>query len=430
MNFISLFFIGVAALFNVAWHHPQSLPTVYQLTLNSVQYAVCDISTPSAQYGTVCNFLDGLRLPAAPVVLTISAPDRYSWAELPPPPPVDANNSLVVTSSKPSLSQKVTSTAVVVRTPTASSKSLTPPDWLLDATDVVLTLLWLVLMCGLTILVYGAIWFKVEGVPENIIRGLTWLFCGPPVAIRRRVRRTDAKVEAPVYSPVTDSVDYDNTAGDVPETVPSLSSGPPAPDVPTPHPPVTEVSEQPVATSTTDAEPRKRVRCAARCQRIRKQKAQARAEQQEPAVEHLANAQTDPVEPRCSSRGGKQVRKRQRKQELKVARRAEADAVAGPSLAPIATPEFTADDFPPLGAGTSVQAKPIQLGMSFAAMVATGAPSPTAVIHKGAWTVKLNPAYGRPPADIKRRLVGSYVEEDWLRLDEEAWRKGRRKKKD
>ncbi|KAI0770825.1 hypothetical protein BC629DRAFT_778462 [Irpex lacteus] len=427
MNFISLFFIGIAALFNVAWHHPQSLPTVYQLTLTSVQYAVCDISTPSAQYGTVCNFLDGLRLPAAPVVLTISAPDRYSWAELPPPPPVDANNtSLVVTSSKPSLSQKVTSTAIVVRTPTASSKSLTPPDWLLDATEVVLALLWLVLMCGLMILVYGTIWLKVEGVPENIIRGLTWLFCGPPVAIRR-VRPTISEVEVPVYNPADRG---DNSAGDVPETTSGVSSGPHPPAAPTPEPPAVEVAERHVATSTTDAEPRKRVRCAARCQRIRKQKAQARAEQQEPAVEHITNAQTDPVEPRRSSRGGKQVRKRQRKQELKVARRAEANAAAGPSLVPIATPEFTANNFPPLGAGTSVQAKPIQLGMSFAAIVATGAPSPTAVIHKGTWTVKVNPAFGRPPADIKRRSVGSYVEEDWLRLDEEAWRKGRRKKKD
>lgn len=429
MNFISLFFIGVAALFNVAWHHPQSLPTVYQLTLTSVQYAVCDISTPSAQYGTVCNFLDGLRLPAAPVVLTISAPesDRYSWAELPPPPPVDANTSLVVTTSKPSLSQKVTSTAVV-RTLAASPKSLTPPDWLLDATDIVLALLWLVLMCGLTILVYGTIWYKVEGVRKNIIRGLAWLFCGPPV-VNRHVTQADSEVEAPAYIHVTDSVDCDDTAGDTPETEPSFSSGPPAPAGPTPEPLVTVVAEQPVATPTTDAEPRKRVRCAARCQRMRKQKAKARAEQ-EPAVEHPENAQTDPVETRHSSRGGKQVRKRQRKQELKVARRAEANAEAGPSSIHIAIPEFTADEFPPLGADANVQAKPIQLGMSFAAMVATGAPSSTAVTHRGTWTVKVNPAFGRPPADIKRPLVGSHVEEDWLRLDEEAWRKGRRKKKD
>ncbi|KAI0770807.1 hypothetical protein BC629DRAFT_1442113 [Irpex lacteus] len=386
MNFVSLFFIGVAALFNVAWHHPQSLPTVYQLTLTSVQYAVCDISTPSAQYGTVCNFLDSLRLPAAPVVLTISAPDsnRYSWAELPPPPPVDANISLVVTASKPSLSQK----------------SLTPPDWLLDATDVVLALLWLVLMCGLTILVYGTIWYKVEGVPENIIRGLAWLFCGPPR------HTTDAEVESPDCNPVTDSVARNDTAGDVPETVTSFSSGPPAPAAPTPEPLVTESHQlRTLSPGSVFAAPLGARGSGSRRLRL--------GRTQEPAVEHLANAQTDPVEPRRSSRGGKQVRKRQKKQELKVARRAEANAAAGPSSIPVAIPEFTADEFPPLGAGTSVQAKPIQLGMSFAAMVAT--------------------AFGRPQADIKRWSVdnGDVEEsrEDWLRLDEEAWRKGRRKNK-
>ncbi|KAI0818825.1 hypothetical protein BC629DRAFT_1435641 [Irpex lacteus] len=427
MNFVSLFLIGVAALFNVAWHHPEALPTVYQLTLASVQHVVCDISSPSAQHGSVCNLLDDLRLPSAPVVLTIAAPDSDLvpwWAQQ---PVLDANNSLPAASKH--LDSPVVSTALIhVPTESESSTPQTPPDWLHEATDIVLALLWLVLMSGLVILIYGTIWFKVDGSFENVIRGLTWMFCGP-LPVDRSVNTT-AQLAAPVSTHVVALDNRDFGSGDVPRPVLAVSSSPRSPLVPERL--VAEVPRS-VVVPTPEAEPRKRVRCAARCQRIRKQKAKARESQQEPAVEHPESeqSQTNPDEPRRGSRGGKQVRKRQRKQELKAARRAEANAEAGPSSASIAAPTITDnDEFPPLR-DIDVQADPIQFRVSFAAVVATGAPSPSAAIRRGSWSVKVNSGVERPQVEGKRRAIDGVVEEsreEWLDLDEEAWRKGRRKK--
>ncbi len=426
MNFVSLFLIGVAALFNVAWHHPEALPTVYQLTLASVQHVVCDISSPSAQHGSVCNLLVDLRLPSAPVVLTIAAPDSDLvpwWAQQ---PVLDANNSLSVASKH--LYSPVVSTALIhVPTASESSRPQTPPDWLLEATDVVLALLWLALMLGLVVLIYGTIWYKVDGSFENVVRGLTWMFCGPLPVDRSQAVHTTVQLAIPVS---THAVAHDFGSGDVPRPVLAVPSSAHSPLVPERL--VTEAPTS-VVVPTPEAEPRKRVRCAARCQRIRKQKAKARESQQEPAVEHPESeqSQTNPDEPRRGSRGGKQVRRRQRRQELKEARRAEANAEAGPSSACITTPAFTDnDEFPPL-CGVDVQVDPIQFRVSFAAVVATGALSPTAAIRRGSWTVKVNPAVERPQVEGKRRAMDGVVEEsreEWLDLDEEAWRKGRRKK--
>ena len=108
MNILTLFIVAVAALFNVG-QLPQPLPTVYQLTLNSVESVVCDPS--SSRRSIVCNMFDTLRLPAPPVVLRIVAP--------PPALDVPMNSSLLngpPTEADLRLPPKVASHALVVST--------------------------------------------------------------------------------------------------------------------------------------------------------------------------------------------------------------------------------------------------------------------------------------------------------------------------
>ncbi|KAI0092727.1 hypothetical protein BDY19DRAFT_925866 [Irpex rosettiformis] len=438
MNIIALFIIAVAALFNIG-QLPQPLPTVYQLTLNGVESVVCDSSFPSSRRGTVCNILGALRLPSAPVTLTIVAPPP------PPPtassPPVDTNSSL---SDEPSpesnrrLPPSGVSTSLIVSpmVSTQSRSTWTFPTWTLPASpflDIILTLFYCLFTTFWVGFITITIWRNEDDPRKSIVRWLTWFFYDRFKPLRR------ASPEGSLY--------YKNDAHQVDgwsyyeirwhffnQNSPVIRFIRPV--VPEPEPPVIEEPQIEVA----EPEPRKHVRSAARCQRIRRQKAKARAEQQEhaPVEEPESEAEPEvveePVAPRRNTRGGKQVKKRQRRQELKEARRVATNAEAGPSTRPAVVPEFNDDNFPALP-GTNIEPKAVQYEYPFATIAAVCRPSPTAAIRKGSWTVKVNinpdaGAVSRPK--VRRGVVGNRVEEledRWIDLEEEVWRNGRRKRK-
>ncbi|KAI0092723.1 hypothetical protein BDY19DRAFT_925845 [Irpex rosettiformis] len=430
MNIIALFIIAVAALFNIG-QLPQPLPTVYQLTLNGVESAICDSSFPSSRRGTVCNILGVLRLPSAPVTLTIVAPPPPP----PPPtassPPVDTNSSL---SDEPSpesnrrLPPSVVSTSLIV-SPMVSTQ-WTFPTWTLPASpslDTILTLFY----CLFTTFWVGFIAIIIlrnEDDPrKSIVRWLTWFFYDRFKPLRRTSPEGSLYYKNDIRQ--VDSWSYYEIRWHF------FNQNSPVirfirPVIPGPEPSVIE--EPQVEATEPEPEPRKHVRSAARCQRIRRQKAKARVGQQEPVPAEEPEVVEEPVAPRRNTRGGKQVRKRQRRQEQKEARRAAANAEAGPSTRPAVVPEFNDDNFPALP-GTNIEPKAVQYEYPFATIAAVRRPSPTAAIRKGSWTIKVNPdAESVPRPEVKRSVVGNRVEglEDrWIDLEEEVWRNGRRKRK-
>ena len=305
---------------------------------------------------------------------------------------------------------------------------------MLPAPGVVLQLFCGLLLASCIGLASILIWCNFDTLLGSLLRGLTWFFCDP-LPRRRRATLED------YYWSTIDRVDY----GDYSEL--NLYYEPDLPAVrvvsPTPFNPPADTSESPAVEgpyTTEHEEPRRRVRSATRCQRVKKQKAQAHEEQQNPepapvqAEEPELEELVEPVEPRRNRRGGKQVRRRQRYQELKEARRAVANAEAGPSTRPQAVPKFDDDNFPALP-GAKAEAEPVQYRHSFAVVAKVGHPSANAAIHRGSWIVKLNAEPESPPRRLElggRGAEGSWaigIEDGWIDLEEEAWRKGRRKKK-
>ncbi|KAI0092805.1 hypothetical protein BDY19DRAFT_926386 [Irpex rosettiformis] len=434
MNIITLFIIAVTALFNIG-QLPQPLPTVYQLTLNGVESVICDSSSPSSRHGTICNILGALRLPSAPATLTIVAP---------PPPmtpsfPIDTNSSL---SDEPSpessrrLPPSVVSTSLIVSpmVSTQSRSTWTFPTWTLPASPSFGTIL-IPFYCLFTTFWVGFIaitfWRNEDDPRKSIARWLTWFFCDRFKPLRRASREGSLYYKNDVHQ-VDDWSYYEIRWHFFNQNSPVIRFIQPI--VPEPEPPVIEE----VAEPALEPEPRKHVRSAARCQRIRRQKAKARAEQQEPAPVEESEAEAEPkaveeqVVPRRSTRGGKQVRKRQRRQELKEARRAAANAEAGPSTRSAVVPEFNDDNFPALP-GTNIEPKAMQYEYPFATIVAVCRPSPTAAIHKGSWTIKVNPdAEPAPQPKVNQggiRNRPEELEDRWIDLEEEVWRNGGRKRK-
>ncbi|KAI0089144.1 hypothetical protein BDY19DRAFT_993370 [Irpex rosettiformis] len=420
MNIITLFILAAVALFNIG-QLPQPLPTVYQLTLNGVESIVCDLSASTLRRGTVCNILDALRLPAAPVVLTIVAPPPPKPASL----PTETNSSL---NDEPTLEfnrrlpPAVVSTSLIV-SPMVSSQSIpTSPAWMLPSFDTIVTLFYVLLATFWMSFIVITIWHNDHDPRKSIVRWLTWFFCD-----RFKARRASSKDYRNVLT--ADQVDYgsyDDIHWDLfRHKLAAIRSVQPV--VPGPSPPVVEEMQP----EGPELELRKHVRSAARCQRIRRQKARARAEQQEHVATEEPQAETDreaPVEARRNKRGGKQVRKRQRKQELKEARRAAVNAEAGPSSIPATVPELNDDNFPALP-GTNIEPNPVQYQYSFAIIAEVGRPSPTAAIR---WTVKTNPDPEPSRPRLERRAADSRVKElreEWVDMEEEVWRKGRRKRK-
>ena len=167
---------------------------------------------------------------------------------------------------------------------------------------------------------------------------------------------------------------------------------------------------------------------------MKKQKAREEEQQYAESAPVQAEELAEPAEPPRNRRGGKQVKRRQRYQELKEARRAAANAEAGPSTGPLVVPKFNDDNFPALP-GANTKAEPVEYKHSFAVVAKVGRPSANAVIRPGSWTVKINAGPESPPRRLElggRGAEGSWavgLEDSWIDLEEEAWRKGRRKKK-
>ena len=264
-HFFSVLLLVVSTLFNAIPLDPVS----------RVKSAVCGSGyiVLSPQLESFCSTLDVLRLPAAPTVLTIDAP------------PFRLDLGLIQINTSYGSSPTLTSTGrqaleYARRASTArrfSSSDPTSVDF--DWTE----LYW---MCVLFVLGVAANAYLLRYHFDSIVRGLTWFFCGPPPR-RPHVPHPPVYYQEVQYGPTpTRQRDDDpfwyiselalpaeqEEQEDVAEpnaSAPMPPAGePPVDDGPTNLAVADTVLEAPEAENPEPQE-RKRVRSAARCQRVR-----------------------------------------------------------------------------------------------------------------------------------------------------------------
>lgn len=448
-HFFSVLLLVVSTLFNAVPLDPVS----------RAKSAVCGSGyiVLSPQLESFCSTLDVLRLPAAPPVLTIDAPPFRLDLGLIQINASHGSSTLLTSTGRQAL--RYARRASTARRLSSSDPTSVDVDWM----ELYWTLFFFVLAVAANV-------YMLRYHFDSVMRGLALFFCGPPPRPPHlRVPQPEVYYQEVHYNstpsrrrdddpfwyiselalPSEQEEQVDDAGLDVPAPVPPASE-PPVDDAPTNITVANAVLEAP---EEEDPEPqeRKRVRSAARCQRAREQKARAHEREREqqavagPSSE-LPNEAEDP-EPqaentdkeRWRARGGKQVRKRQKAFERKLAARAAARAEAGPPSIP---PVFNDENFPPL-AGSACKTKLPEAKMSYALITAAVPPSPSALVrHAGPYTIRSNPAadFKSPQLEDKGKAVYYPIEElpesgSWdelMRADEMAAgssRKGKRRKK-